>query len=283
MGRILTQTVGEKLLLGDFNTEIDNLYDEIENFVGDNINDGSITAAKLANSANPQVFFGEIFNDQIVTNGLTYVSDTGLTITLAAGTAYILQDSTSPTKLVRVKKALTSTISLSASTTQYIDLKSNGSFVVSTSTTVTTDASRLHKVITNASTVTSKVDIADRVFGDNFAQTFGDIKNVVLRTTSVKIVQLDANFVVLSEDGNFQITHGSAITADIEASIGAGGLDQGSESTDEWYAVILIADSTGVSDPALLLVDKTDWLADTEIIPLLSLKQIKLLLPVTVP
>lgn len=261
-----TWAPGEKILLGDLNNEIANIYAEINNISGANIVDASVTPAKLSNGANPEVFFGEIFQDKVVTSGLTYVSTTLLTVTLAAGTAYILQTSTSPNKLVRVTKTLPTVISLSASLTQYIDLKSNGQFTVTTSTTVTTDASRILKVVTNASAVTSQSDLAKRVFGDDFALTFSEAKGIFLHTTSTAIVQLEADFVILSEDGTAQITHGSALTADITVA-GAGGLDQGTESSAVWYAVLVIADSTGVTDPTLLLVSETNWNADTEIIP----------------
>jgi len=84
---IKVHTAGESLLLGDYTNEIANIYASINNIDSSNISDGSVTPAKLSNGANPEVFFGEIFKDRVVESGFTRASDSGLTITLTAGTA----------------------------------------------------------------------------------------------------------------------------------------------------------------------------------------------------
>jgi len=79
----------------------------------------------------------------------------------------------------------------------------------------------------------------------------GWVHDLTLSYINAAQVQLGSGVCRDSEDF-FDIRSDTDLTASI-TSVGASGLDTGSEAADTWYAVHLIADSTSINSPAALL------------------------------
>lgn len=94
------------------------------------------------------------------TKGLQYSSASGLTATFTSGSAHVVKTSVSPDMTVRVNKSSTWTVALTATSDNYVYIKSDGSVGAATSTvggpvaTIPADSLMLSKVETNGTTVT---------------------------------------------------------------------------------------------------------------------------------
>ncbi len=255
---VKTYVTGDKLLLGDLNNEFAHIYSLLGSFGGANIVDGSITVDKLADGASVEVFFGEVFNDEIVISGLNKASDSALTLTLNSGTAYVLDTTASPSVLKRIVKATASTHVLAASSTNYIHLKSNGQFLVNTSAAFT-DSVTLWKAVTDGSSVTSDTDQRDLIFLEQLKVARKYVDNIEWEVNSNTAIVIQAGGHWRDTNNDRSYTFAANITVDIGNSLGALGLDQGTESSSTWYALVGLGDSSGVLAPSVMLVDATDY------------------------
>jgi hypothetical protein len=78
-----------------------------------------------------------------------------------------------------------------------------------------------------------------------------DIEGCACRSTGVSTLEIGRGR-VRSLDGALSIIVGGPLDVDVTV-VGAGGRDAGAEAADAWYAVYVIADSTGVNGPAGLM------------------------------
>ena len=258
LGRLKVWALGELLKSQDLNSEFDNLIAAI--LAVSTQAAQSISPASLTDGANPEVFFGEIFFNEIVTGtGLNPLSDTGLTITVGQGTAYILQTSTSPTKLVRVSKASSTVVTVPASTIGFIDLGVDGVFDISTNAPgAAVDHIRLISFTTDGSTVTvGPTDIADRIFLDN-VKFPDEINNVIIEVSAATTGTVKAGASMYDSTNVNIITFSADVAFDITVT-GAGGRDQGAEAGNTWYALLVIEDTTGGNAQSTLLVADIDF------------------------
>lgn len=258
LGRLKLWAIGELLKSTDVNAEFDNLISAI--LAVSTQSAESITPDLLVDGANVQVYFGEIFFDEVVLGtGLSPVSSTGLTITLLPGTAYILQSSTTPKKLVRVIKASATVVNITDNTVGFIDLGADGTFDISTNAAgAAADHTRLVSFTTSAGAITvGPEDVADRKFLEDFKFP-GLLDNLVWVADTVTSGTIESGSTVRDSTNEFNISITSDITFDITVS-GAGGLDQGSETSSTWYALLLISDSTGVLANDSLLVSDANF------------------------
>lgn len=257
--QVKTYTTLDDFLFSDWNTEMANIYAALNGGLTTTIANGSITEIKLADGANPAVYFAELFNDEAVVSGFTYVSDTALDVTILGGTAYILQTSTTPNKLIRVIIATTQTFTVTDNATNHLDLGSDGVIDVTQTSSAATDHTRLLKVIALAGSITpTPTDEADRSFLGNIGNT-GDVFALEGDVKSVTEVTIDSGLRVRDSTNLFNITTTADITVDIEASVGLNGLDQGTEAGDTFYAVVLVAASAGGLPEGLLLVTEANF------------------------
>ena len=257
LGRLKVWSLGELVTFTDINAEFDNLIAAV--LAVSSTSADSITPELLTDGANPQVYFAELFADEaVIGTGLGVISSSALTITVGSGTAYILQTSSTPDKLVRVVKASTTVVTVPDNTTGFIDLGADGVFDTSTTVNAAVDHTRLISFTTLAGAITvGPTDVADRQFLNNIkfpSQHTG----IVITTNAVTTGTIEAGAVLRDSTNEINITVASNLTFDITAS-GAGGLDQGSEASSTWYAVLVIADTTGVLAPNALLVSAANY------------------------
>lgn len=97
------------------------------------------------------------FNGFVVT-GLTYVSASGLTATFLAGTAWIRQTSSDPDQNRRIVVSSNVSILLTASSTNYVYLKVDGTLGAALTSTIPADTLLLNIVTTDGTTVTTTSD-----------------------------------------------------------------------------------------------------------------------------
>lgn len=250
-----TWVTSDTFLFSDFNTEFANIYSELNSGTSVSIANGSITEVKLANGASPAVYFAELFEDgAVISGGLAYLSKSSLDVTITAGTAYVLQTSTAPDKLVRIEFAATQTFTVLDNTTNYLDLGSDGVIDVTQSATPATDHTRLLEVIASGGSISgTPTDKADRSFLTDIVGASVPTKvSWVTTSTSTITVHANTRFTDTTNTKTFEIT--GDIVVDIAGSVGALALDQGSEAGNTWYALVGIGDSAGVNDPSALLV-----------------------------
>jgi len=247
----------EDLLNTDLNTEFAHVYATIlAQSVGAA---SSVTPDLLSDGANPEVFFAELFEDgRVLGAGLAFTSSSGLNVTLSDGTAYILKTSTTPAKLVRVNQSSFTIHAMSPSTTNFIDLNSDGIFTVTTASVPAADSTRLLEVVTDVTSVTANTDKADRVFPENITLTPFSRANLVVEVITATTATLKSGAIFRDSANTKTITTTTDLTATITTS-GLNGLDQGSESSNTWYAFLEIEDAIGSLPKATLLVSETNY------------------------
>lgn len=238
-----------------WNDEIGNIYSLIAGGISVNVSNGSITQEKLADAANPAVYFGELFADGavITSGGFVHVSNTGLNETITGGTAYVMDTDSSPNKLIRVDIAGSTTHTVLDNATNYLDLDVDGTIYVTQSATPATTRMRLLKVVASGGTISSTTDEADRDFlGDIVGAAKPANVSWVTTSTSTITVHQDTRFTDTTFNKTYEIT--ADIVVDITGSVGALGLDQGVEASATWYALVGLGDSTGTNAPSAMLV-----------------------------
>jgi hypothetical protein len=248
-----------------WNQEIGNIYALINGGVSINIANKSITQTKLADDANPAVYFGELFADGAVlgASDFTYVSATGLDVTISGGTAYVMDTVSTPNILQRVSISGNGTYTVLDNTTNYLDLDVDGNIYVTQSATPTNTRMRLLEVVASGGSISSNTDRADREFPELGVKNYHN--NI--------IVDISSNTQAIARSGAFvrdstnatNLTTTSDITVDITAS-GANGLDQGVEANSTWYAFLLIWSANGSQTPAGLLVAESNY-PSTQVLP----------------
>ncbi len=259
--KLKTYTASDNLDFADWNAEFDSVYSALNGGSSVTIADGSVTQVKLSDDANSAVFFAELFKDGAVTTltGFGYLSKTGLNVTIRSGTAYVLQTSTTPDKLIRINEASNKTYTVLDNTTNYLDLGADGVMDVTQSSTVAADHIRLLKVIASGAAITgTPSDEADRTFPDN-AGTTNYFTGIGIEVTSTTLATIATGLSCRDTTDKFNISTSAAITLNIAGSVGALGLDQGSEGSSTWYAIVVIADSTGVVAESAVLVAASDY------------------------
>lgn len=258
--QIKTWTAADYVLFSDINAEFANIYSALNSGVATLIADNSITDDKLTAGASPATYFGELFSDgAVIAGGLAYASKSGLDVTITAGTAYVLQTSSDPDKLIRVAFASTQTFTVLDNTTNYLDLGSDGVIDVTQSSTAAADHMRILKVIAASAVITgTPSDEADRTFPDNTLPP-GYKNGIQLTCASATEVVIAADFTIIDSTDVYALNSTSAITLDITNSVGALGLDQGSEASSTWYAVVVIGDSTSVLPASAVLVTAANY------------------------
>lgn len=259
--KIKTYTTSDNLFFNDLNAEFDNIYSALNGGGSASVGDGTITEAKLTDDANPAVYFAELFADGKVTstNGFTYISDTGLSVTITSGTAYVLQTTTSPDKLRRVDFASSSSHTVLDNTTNYLDLGADGVMDVSQASVPASDHMRILKIISSGGTISgTPTDEADRTFPENQG-TKDYLVSANIDVTNATTVTIAAGISCRDTTNNFNITTTSSLTLDITNSVGVLGLDQGAEGSSKWYAVVLIKATSGVLPESAVLVVEADY------------------------
>lgn len=132
----------------------------------DNVGASGFSDDALANNARPSLFFADALapDEGFVATGLTEVSNTDLTITIAAGRAYIMKTSASPDILLPVSPGQ-QVVTLEATKDNYVDLLADGTYQVNavtnggTEPSISTDGTRIIKAVTDATSVTSTTDL----------------------------------------------------------------------------------------------------------------------------
>lgn len=125
-----------------------------------NLADKTVEQDTVAYNASICVWSAEAGFSGFVVSGLTYASASGLTATFNAGTAWVLRTSSDPDQLRRVVASSSLTILLTASSDNYVYLKTDGTLGVATTTvggsapTIPADTLLLANATTNGTTVT---------------------------------------------------------------------------------------------------------------------------------
>ena len=159
----------------------------INSFPGSNVQTATIPHDKLDANADPVNRWNEAFNDFVYTGLLPTVPGSGLILETPAGTAYV--------NGMRVIKAATSPQlntpnDYNASKDTYVDLSSSGVYTYqavangAAAPATTTNSIRLFKVVTNATDITSVVDL--RVTSVNLSSIYEDfnIKGMNIRAVT---------------------------------------------------------------------------------------------------
>lgn len=234
------------------NTTIEGIVNALDSL---NIVAKGVNADRLADGANPEVFFAETIapSQGFVETGLTFVSSSLLTVDLAVGTAFAVRTSTTPNGFIRVRKSSTSTVSgLSPTSDNYIDLKSDGTFVNTpqgiggTAPGLATDSTRIILATTDATTVTGTTDLRSLTFS-LIVFPIGYWNNIFIEfnaATPDEKIDVRAGLRVRDRDNTFDIIFASAKTLDATTT-GAGGLDTGSLAANEKWFIFSIDDSSG--------------------------------------
>lgn len=257
---VKTWVTSDNLLFSDLNAEFANVYSALNGGVSTLIGTGAVTITNLADNASPAVYFAELFQDGAVigTTGFAHVSSSGLDETIAGGTIYVLQTSSTPDKLFRIDIAGNTTHTVLDNTTNFLDMGSDGVIDVTQSAVPATDHARLLKAIATGGVITpTPTDEADRDF---LGDTIGDFKPRRLEWACTAVttatISINSRFRDTTNTKTFEFK--SAQTVDITAS-GANGLDQGSEASSTWYALVGIGDSSGINDTKGLLVTAANY------------------------
>ena len=243
-----------------WNDEIGNIYSLINGGVSVNISNNSITQIKLADNANPAVYFGELFQDGAVlgASDFIHVSNTGLSETITGGTVYIFDSSGTIKKLQRISFSGNTTHTVLDNSTNYLDIDVDGTIYVTQSSTSATTRMRLLKVVTSGGSVSSTTDEADRVFRANIGPK-DYVTGLSCTIDSTIAATITSGISVRDTTDNFNITTTADIVVHITNSVGALGLDQGSESASKWYALVLIASSIGTVAESALIVEEANY------------------------
>lgn len=240
-----------------WNDEIGNIYSLISGGISVNVSNGSITQAKLADDANPAVYFGELFNDGavITAGGFVHVSNTGLNETITGGTAYVMDSSASTIKLIRVTISGNSTHTVLDNTTNYLDLDVDGTIKVTQTTAVANTRMRILKLVASGGSITSETDKADRTFLNDGLKP----KKTYYTVTSATALTISSGVSFRDTTNTNTYTTVASLAVLITNSIGALGLDQGAEGSSKWYAIVGLGDSTGGVDPSAMLVEAANY------------------------
>lgn len=160
---------GLKAIASQVMTNFNRIGTEINGNLGkEHMRDGGISEPKLEDGASPGVFTGPtslIPAAGFVIEGLDYASASGLVATFNSGKAFALKTSVDPDRQVYVSKSPSFTATLSASSDNYIDLRGDGQVINApvpnggTVPDLTEDCTRIAKVVTDASSVTSDTDL----------------------------------------------------------------------------------------------------------------------------
>lgn len=256
-GRIKVWAATDTLLFSELNAEFDNLLTIATTITSSSIAAGSITELKLANSASPAVYFGEIFKDDFVI-GFPDAGNSGLTATVGLGTAYIFDNTGSVDKMLRVVKPSAVTHTLAANTGNFVDLGSDGVFDVNANANVAAGHTRLWKFTTDGSSVTATEDLRDIIFPE-IAAVFPNLHSgLVADVPTVSTATIETGTTVRNSLDTQTLKVISDITVDI-TTVGLNGRDQGSETSSTWYALLLIADLAGTLPLGGLLVAETNY------------------------
>jgi len=243
-----------------WNDEIGNIYSLISGGISVNISNGSITQEKLADNANPAVYFGELFGEGAVvtSGGFAHVSNTGLNETITGGTAYVMDNSISPVKLIRVTISGNTTHTVLDNTTNYLDLDVDGSIYVTQSAAVANTRMRILKLVASGGVITSEDDEADRTFLSEIIDALSPKKTYYTVTSAIALTV--AKGVSFRETTNKKTyTTEAVLSLDITNSVGALGLDQGTEGASKWYALVGLGDPTETVAPSAMLVEAANY------------------------
>lgn len=227
-----------------------------------NISSGGINADRLATGASPEVRDADFLAPDagFVATGFTHVSSSGLNETLAAGRAYVMKTSTDPDRFVQVVKSTTSVVAVDASKDNYIDLDAGGTFHNSSVTSgnpapsLFADSTRIIKVVTDATSVTSTTDLRNTTFLSvglprGYYNQFVIEGNGTGDTVATFIVR--SPLVVKDSTNGHQIAITSDITVD-PSTTGAAGRDTGA-LTSSYNYIFAIGDSTGAKTASALV------------------------------
>ncbi len=146
------------------------VVDTLNSFPGDNIQTGTIVTGAMADNANPEIRWGEAFNEFVYTGLIPPTTVGTLISTTTAGTAYIKNDTTG--KMTRVVKDATAN-TYTATMYTYVDLSSTGVYTYSETTigadepAITANSIRLCRVTTDGTKISAVRD--DRVLGIQLA------------------------------------------------------------------------------------------------------------------
>ena len=259
-GRAKVWTAIDFLLFSELNNEFDILHNKISNPSGLELANGTVTEVKLASDASPAVYFAELFNkDEMVVDGLTFASSTGLSVTVTSGTAYIFDGTTTPNKLKRVSRASASSISMIDNATNFIDITSAGAITTTTSATVPANATRLMEVVTSGGVVTGNTDLRDLNFFEQNAAAVDYAEGILVEFTSISTATIIAGSSKRDLSNRLTLEAPSNLVLNMAIASVPLGRDQGSETSSTWYAVCLIGDTTGSLAVSGLLVAESDW------------------------
>ena len=150
----------DDVTLGNLEAFRGTVVNEINDFGGGTITNGSINADKLDDNANPVVRWNEAFNDFIFTGLLQTITSGTLVATIPSGTAYV--------EGVRVAKAATGN-TYTASKETFVSISKTGTYTFNETTLgaadpgdyPATDSIKLYKATTDGTEVTTVRD--DRV------------------------------------------------------------------------------------------------------------------------
>lgn len=200
----------------------------LNSFPGENIQVTTITADSMVNNANPEIRWGEAFNEFVYT-GLLPATGTRAAAVITAGTAYIKNDTTN--RMTRIVKDATTPGSTNYPTTKdiYVDLSTVGAYTYQPVTcgnpapSIATNSIRLAKVVTNATDVTSVTDL--RVMGVQLS-TSEDfyLKGMKLYPSTLTAISADAG-VVYNGTTRIAKTSATILTLSTAADWWDGGVD----------------------------------------------------------
>lgn len=196
----------------------------------------TIGADNMADEAHPATRLCENFREY-VEDGLTIPTDTDLTVTIAAGTAY--------PECYRVDKTSGTEHTFTSGVDTYVDIDTSGDFQYSevalgaTAPAIATNSVRIAKVSTDGGTVNTVTDLRTLTLFDTGEGE--SLQGMRLNWTSNDQVTIDSGYA--RDDGaagtNYTIETTVSTTIDIDDS-GLSGLDSGSKAASTWYAVYAI-------------------------------------------
>lgn len=249
---------GLKAIASQVMTNFNRIGTEINGNLGyEHMRDGGITVEKVEDALNPGVYTGPtglLPSAGFVITGLDYSSASGLVATFNPGQAIIRKTSSNPDRDVYISKSTSFTATLEASRDNYVDLREDGNVIVTSSTigssapTLSTDTTRLWKLTTDATTVTSNSDLRSMALQRAWPKGYMTGRVLLPGTDPNRHITIKAGLKCRDTDDSFNIDITSDITdVDLDGGTGAGKLDTGSPANSTMYALWVIADSTGAN------------------------------------
>ena len=153
-------SAGQNTIVTPYNADLNTLYNELNGKLNaDNLAAGAVTDEKMDITVRQSTSRNETGFGNFVYSGILGSTSVSLILTLTAGTAYV--------QGYRLAMAATDK-TMSATKDNYIDLDRDGNFhvtpvtIAATAPSIFANSIRIGKAVTNATTITSYVDLATR-------------------------------------------------------------------------------------------------------------------------